>query len=232
MVGHSTCKRTFIQCSRNQKDGKLDNKAYKVLLLTILMSKPGCSKLLHTFSFIHGGLSQHQIQRHINQVGKIPRIKLRITSCINDQGLNGLVKNMVDFFANKDFAAFLTKEQCLATLLTDGVAVDEGTALDNSKLPHQLPGLFRHCTDANFADYDDAVRFEDGRSKGDFYFATEVEVFCICSNHVTCTALLSICISPTCKKNGLIQEFNTDTVKELFRTIKDQCMCMGLNATK
>ena len=220
LVGHSTYQRNLIQRGKMDSNGKYDAAAYKVLMLTILMSKLGCSKLIHTYSFAHGGLSKRQMQRHVNVLGTVPNFNLRLTSCLSsEQGLLSIERNMDDLFCNQDFLRFLpTDGKFVAGLFIDGVAIDEMLNLDDSQLPHQVTGLCRHCADTTYDAYADAQRIEDGLNDGTFHYAKEAEVFCIGINHPTFTGLIPICISPTCKKDDVVGE-STHTVEAIISTI-------------
>ena len=185
------------------------------------MNKLGCNKLVHTYSYKHGGLSHRQMQRHVNMFGTVPNFNMWLTSCIlGDQGLKAIERNMDNLFRNPDFLKFLPSDgKWLVGVYIDGVAIDEGLNLDDSQLPHQITGGCRHCLDTTFDTFEDARKFEEKLTKGDYHLAKEAEVFAIGLNHPTFTSLIPICISPTCKADDVVGE-STNTVLEIVSTIR------------
>jgi hypothetical protein len=127
---------------------------------------------------------------------------------------------MDDYFANNAFLSWLPQENCIVSLLIDGINVDEMVGVDDDVLPHQFTGLCRHCLDTAFNDYDDAVRIQDGLASGQFCMAKEAEVFAIGFNHKFFTGLIPVAISPTCKKDDIVGE-STDTVQAILTTIQN-----------
>jgi hypothetical protein len=189
--------------------------------MTILVNKCGCNSLVHTYSYVHGDLSHRQMQRHMNQYNTVPHFCPRLSSCIaSHQGLKAIEMNMNDYFANDKFLTFLPMEKCTVSLLIGGVNIDEMLGLDEDQYPHQVTGVCRHCNDATFADYADALRIQDGLDSSKFHLAKEAEMLCIGFNHPSFTSLIPVAISPTCKKDGVKNE-STNTVKVILMTSKD-----------
>ena len=87
MVGHGTFRRQFIQRGKFRKDGSYDPNARKDLLMSVLVEKLGCQKLVHTNSFVNGGVSSSTVHRHLNEHKTVPNFKFQLTSCIDPVGL-------------------------------------------------------------------------------------------------------------------------------------------------
>ena len=157
------------------------------------------------------------MQRHVNQLGTVQNFKLRLTSCMDEQGMQAIEVNMDDIFLSEQFLSFLPKEKCLAYLCIDGVATDERLNLVESQISHQVTGLCRHCVTTTLNTFADAQRIENDSEKDDIHFVKEAEVFCIGLNHGTFISFIPVFISPTCKKDDVVQE-STDTVREILST--------------
>ena len=132
------------------------------------MMKLGCARLVHTFSFTQGGLSQRQMICHVNQLGTVPNFNLWLSSCIlGEHGLRAIEHNMDNLFGNPEFTRFFPSDgKWMATLIIDGVALDEKFNLDDSQIPHQITGGCRHCIDTTFNTFEDAQRFQEGLESG------------------------------------------------------------------
>ena len=165
MVGHATYQRGYVQRG-TIRNGVLDAETFKILLLTILMNKLGCNKLLHTFNYSHGGMSHRQMQRHTNQLGTVPNFKILLTSCIDEQGMRAIEKNMENVFLNPHFLSFLPKETCLGIVVIDGVATEEKLNLDDSQESYQVTGLCRHCVSTSFNTFKDAQDIQEKLDEG------------------------------------------------------------------
>lgn len=185
------------------------------------MMKLGCAGLVHTFSFTQGGLSQRQMICHVNQLGTVPNFNLWLSSCIlGEHGLRAIEHNMDNLFGNPEFTRFLPSDgKWMATLIIDGVALDEKFNLDDSQIPHQITGGCRHCIDTTFNTFEDAQRFQEGLESGIHHRAIEMEVFAIGFNHPTFTSLIPVCLSRTCKTDDIVGE-STDTIYEIVSTIE------------
>lgn len=237
IVGHCHYQRKFIQRGTFTKKGSsYDPEAYKALLMTVLMNKLGCNRLTNTYSFVHGGLSHRQMQRHTsNSKGIIPNFKIQLTSCIDAHGLKAIEKNMEEIFKNKTIISFLPKHRVLTHLLVDGVAVEERLNVDNSQIPHQITGLCRHCMDTNFITFEDAIKIQtdldrESTDAKKIHLAQEMEVFCIGLNDRNITSLFPVAAIPSCKKDAIIGE-STNTVQQVFTTIVNKYHQMQLHKT-
>ena len=135
--------------------------------------------------------------------------------------------NMEDLYSNDKFMSFLPTEKCLAHVLINSIAVDEGTGLDESQYPHQITGLCCHTKDPSLLDFNSAIRIQDELEAGQVHFVKEIDTFCIGLNHGTFTSLIPVCLSPTCKKDDITEE-STSTVQDIFNTIKKKYVDMGL----
>ena len=120
----------------------------------------------------------------------------------------------LDTFANKEFRSFLPKEKTLVVLMVNCVAVEESIDVDMSQVPHQWTGLCRHCINVNFNTYDDAVRLVENLNSDNVDSSkvhVAAEAFSIGLIHKTCTTIVPIAVSPTCKKDEFIGQ-STHTV--------------------
>ena len=228
-VGHGTCRRGFIQRGKYE-DSTYDPDARKALLMTVLMNKLGCNKLVHTYNVLHGGVSQTTARRHMNGYKTVPNFKIGLSSSITSfeqEGLKAIEKNMEGIFGNGEIMKFLPSHPVIVSLHADGVNIDERLSLDTSVLPHQMVGCCRHIDNTNFIDYEDVERIQNGLNTT-FHYASEAEVFAIGLNHGSCTSLIPIAISGTCKKDNFVGE-STDTVYEIVSTIVDKFHEMQLH---
>ena len=102
-------------------------------------------------------MSSRSALRH-QSAGRVPSFKLRLLTCLDDQGKLAIEKNMEDGFNEEILSTFFEmNNKVLAHLLVDGVAVDPGINVDLSQLPHKFTGICMYCTNTSF------VAFEDGK---------------------------------------------------------------------
>ena len=107
-VGDNSFQRGYIQRGKF-KDGKLDPGAYRALKLTLLMIKLGCHRLNHTHSIEDGGMGSRQALRHVS-AGVVPSFKIRLSSCLDEQGINAIKRNMEDVFSESNLASYFETE--------------------------------------------------------------------------------------------------------------------------
>ena len=87
-------------------------------------------------------------------------------------------------------------------------------------------GLCKHCNDPSFNSMDDAIRIEDGLNRGSFHLAKEADVICIGLNHKRCNSLIPVCVSPTYKKDKVMNE-TTDTIHALLKAVMEEFYHFG-----
>ena len=90
-------------------------------------------------------MSSRSALRH-QSAGRVPSFKLRLLTCLDDQGKLAIEKNMEDGFNKEILSTFFEMDnKFLAHLLVDGVAVDPGINVDLSQLLHEFTGICMHC---------------------------------------------------------------------------------------
>ena len=151
MVGYGTFRRKFIQRGKFLKDGSHDPNARKDLLMSILVAKLGCQKLVHTNSFMNGGVSSSTVCRHLNEHKTVTNFKFQLTSCIDTVGLKSIGNNMQNLLASDQVAAIVPRNKVsgkqmkiTVSLHVDGVNTDNKLNVDSSVIPHQVTGVCRH----------------------------------------------------------------------------------------
>ena len=119
MVGYGTYQMTRIQQGTFGKDGEYDALTRKDLLVAVLMSKLGCKKLIRTNSFLNGGVSQSTLWHHMNQYCTLPKFKFKLTSCVDEMGLNDIAQNVKDLLTNDSVhcSSQITKFLSASTLM-------------------------------------------------------------------------------------------------------------------
>jgi hypothetical protein len=229
-VGHSSHRRKLVSKAsrgkrrkhRHEEFGNFDDEYIEKLDLSYLMCKLGGSHLAKAANFGVGLLSKRTVQRRVHD-NTLPNFRIRVTHSINGQGRKAIEMNVQDTFASEEFKSFLPSERCIAVLMVDGVAVEERLDVDMSQIPHQWTGLCRHCRNCDFNTYDDAIhlleKLNSSNVDDQVHLAVEAEVFCIGLVHKTCTTIIPVAVSPTCKKDDHVQE-STDTVHFLLDSIE------------
>ena len=98
-VGDNAFRRKYVQRGilSSTLDGgqNLDTETLRVLKMTLLMCKLGCNRLANTYKFEKGGMSSRQARRHLAN-GTIPNFKIRMSSCLDHQGLKAICHNIDD----------------------------------------------------------------------------------------------------------------------------------------
>ena len=164
----------------------------------------------------------------------MPNFKIRLSSCLDEQSIDAIERNMEDVFSESNLASFFgTKGLNVAHLLVDGVAVDPRLDVDLSQLPHQFTGLCLHCKNTKFITFEDGERIEteldrEGVNMQKIHFAKEVEVWCIGLNSKDVTFLVPVALIPTCKKDYELGE-STSTIATVGKVVINKYYEMGLD---
>ena len=150
-------------------------------------------------------------------------------------GLNAVAQNMRDILACDWVSSIFPldavtrgRKKCVVSLHIDGVNIDKQVNLDTSVMPHQISGVYHHCTDTNFVTFKDAERISDGISNCGFHYAQESDIFSVGSNDGACASLITIVESPTCKKDVVNAE-STDNIMAIVSKIIETYHELGLH---
>jgi len=205
-------RRRFVTKCYKSKGGEFPPEYLDKVQLCYLMWKMGCGRLLNTFGIKEGGVSKRTIRRRIAD-GSLHLPEIMITHSLNDAGEQAIKDNMYNALFCEGAEAWLPSTLVSVVVMFDGIAVDPRISVDTSQTPHQLSGFCRHCDNPTFAEYADyftlLTKFhsQDGE-ESKFHVACECEVVALGfigdNKH---TAIIPVAISPTCKKDSILNKW-------------------------
>ena len=211
MTANGNYRRRFITKANKDSNGFFPEEYVTHCELSWLTWKLGCGKLLHTCGVQQGSLSKTSIKRRIND-GTLLLSKVLVTHGLNELGEQTIRENIWEALFSESAQKWRPKEKVMVIIMFDGVAVEPRLSLDATQLPNQVSGLCRHCCNATFATYGDFTSLvenfnADESSSSKIHAASEAEVFAIGfigdAGH---TSIIPVAVSPTCKKDAILNE--------------------------